>query len=273
MKINGTKCFKEYNLKTFDNTCVKVGGEDMKLEVILDTKELPLHYHFLFVSLIKKAVGTVSSEKVDSLYKFEEQHNKQSKAFTFAVFMERFSKTSETFAIDGHVKWILSSSNDTFLLYVYNGLMNNRSFTYKGFTVRVRSISMKETKKIRSEKALFQTLSPIAIKSKNGEFLSIEDSSFAEEFQYICNLTVKNAVGRTLHQPLIFSPVNMKQLMVQLKHEEFCRLNAKSILYVKSFKGLFKLEGHPEDLTLLSQLGTSFRRSHGFGCIDLIKES
>jgi len=245
----------------------------MKLEVILDTKELPLHYHFMFVSFIKKAVGSVSMGKVKSLYEFEEQHNKKSKAYTFAVFMERFRKTGETFAIDGHVKWTLSSSDDTFLLYVYNGLMNNRTFTYKDFSVDVRSVKMKETKRILKEKALFQTLSPIAIKSKEGVFLSIEDSRFAEEFQYICNLTVSNATGRTLFQQLKFSPVNMKQIMVQLKHEEFTRLNVESILYVKSFKGLFELEGHPEDLTILSQLGTSFRRSQGFGCIDLIKES
>lgn len=245
----------------------------MKLEVILDTKELPLHYHFLFASLIKKAVGSVSNEKVESLYEFEGQHNKQSKPFTFAVYMERFRQTGETFAIDGHIKWILSSSDDTFLLYVYNGLLNDRTFSYKDYTVHVRSVSVKETKKIRKEKALFQTLSPIAIKSKKGVFLSIEDTNFAEELQYICNLTIKNATGRKLLQPLKFSPVNMKQIMVQLKHEEFSRLNEKSILYVKCFKGLFELEGHPEDLTLLSQLGTSFRRSQGFGCIDLIKES
>jgi CRISPR-associated endoribonuclease Cas6 len=249
-----------------------MGGVELRLEVIFDTEQLPLHYHFMFTSIIKKAISVISKEKMEELYYFGDKHNKKSKNFTWSIFMEKFKKDDDVFQIEGSVKWILTSNDHAFLLYLYNGLLSQRAFTYKDFTVKVRNISAKESPVIRSHKCLFRTLSPITVKTKKGDMLSVDDPNFSKEFSYICAKTIENVAGRNIYEPLIFSPKAMKQVVVQLKHDQFQSMNNESILYVKSYNGVFQLEGHPEDLNILSQVGTSFRRSQGFGCIELIKQ-
>lgn len=244
----------------------------MKLEVILDTDQLPVHYHFLFVSIIKNAIGSISKKKMEDIYYYKDKVNKYGKDFTFAVHLEDYSKERDTFNVKGHVKWTISSNNYEFLLYLYNGLITNREYTYKKTILKVQRIKMIETPKIKSRKCIFYTLSPITIKSKEGGFLSIENPIFIEEFSYICENIIQNVVARKPYEPIIFRPISMKSVMVQLKHDNFNKLNKDSILYVKAYKGLFELQGNPEDLYILSQTGTSFRKSQGFGCIELISQ-
>ena len=48
---------------------------------------------------------------------------------------------------------------------------------------------------IDSEEAIFNALSPICIKSKNGKFLNIEDSEYIKEFNYISNEVLKKRLS------------------------------------------------------------------------------
>jgi CRISPR-associated endoribonuclease Cas6 len=245
----------------------------MKLEVILDTDQLPVHYHFLFVSIIKNAISRISKEKMESLYYFQDKINKQGKNFSFAVYLSDFIMEKDIFHINGYIKWTISSNDYAFLLYLYDGLITQEKFTYQNATLRVKSIRTIESQKIKSRKCIFQTLSPITVKGKNGRFLSIEDPDFTKEYIYICRKIIFNNADRNPLEPLFFKPLNMKSVMVQVKHKDFDKLNKDSILFVKAYKGLFELQGHPEDLNILSQTGASFRKSQGFGCIELISQS
>ncbi|UZN01390.1 hypothetical protein OL548_33990 (plasmid) [Lysinibacillus sp. MHQ-1] len=59
---------------------------------------------------------------------------------------------------------------------------------------------------------------------------------------------------------------------MQLKHDKFAKLNDKGILYMNAHEGNFILEGHPEDLSILTQAGLGFRRALFFGHIEMINE-
>jgi CRISPR-associated endoribonuclease Cas6 len=242
----------------------------MKLQVTYDSTILPNSYHYLFVSKIKKALSISSPELMDELYRYENKKNKKSKSFTFSVFMEDFERVGEEFNIKGNIKWTISSPDSEFMLYLYNGLLATKNFTYQNYNLTLQNIQLVKEQIPKTNEVLFTTLSPIAIKNQTGRFISPNDEEYEGALNYICDLTLKNIRGEGLKKPLKFIPVDMKKQVVKLKHEEFNALNDKSILYVNAYRGSFKLVGDVVDLQLLSQSGVGYRRSQGFGNIKVL---
>lgn len=243
----------------------------MRLQVIFETNRLPVSYHYLFVSVIKQSVSCSNDKMIQELYTYEGKGNKKSKNFTFSIFLEGYQKEQDEFLIDGHVKWNISSSDSEFMLYLYNGLMEKRHFQYKGYELCVREVNLMPERMPKKEKVLCKTMSPIHIKNQRGKTLAPVDEGFHEAFQYICNQTIQNAVGRSLQSEILFKPLSMKKVIVKQKHDAFKQLNNESILYVEAYQGTFELEGNVQDLQVLYQIGLGMRRSQGFGNIEIIQ--
>lgn len=239
----------------------------MKLVVTFDVKRIPLSYHFLFVSLIKGALSVNGKELAESMYNFEGKTNKKIKDFSFAIYLNDFTRLKDDFVINGDVKMIFSTSNYKLLLLLQNGLMTLRSFKYKKYGLTVKKIHLGQESLPQDNYALFQTLSPIAIKGRSNNFLRPDEDEYQEAFQYICNEIIKSVAGRDLYKTLQFTPIEMKKVVVKMKHDSFS-MNREGIFYVEAYKGLLQLEGAREDLQLLTQTGIGYRRSQGFGVIE-----
>lgn len=242
----------------------------MRIEVTFKGGIVPLSYHFLFSSLLKKAFSNSSKDKMKELYEYENKKNKKSKSLTFAVFFKDFEiKKDIVYAKDGIV-WTVSSNEIDTMIHLNNGLLDIKEFKYQDYSLQFEKVRLIQEKLPQTKEATFKTLSPITIKNKNGNFISPEHLDYAVTFSYICNLILKNIRGYGLQEPIEFIPIRMKKQVVKLKHKEFEHLNNEGVLYVNAYKGTFKLKGNIEDLRLLSQVGLGFRRNQGFGMISLI---
>ncbi|MCL2610231.1 MAG: CRISPR-associated endoribonuclease Cas6 [Defluviitaleaceae bacterium] len=244
----------------------------MRIECIFKGEKIPISYQYLFASIIKQAISTSSEEKFKEIYYFGDKKTKQSKSFTFSVFMRDFEILKDDFEVKGDLKLIISSPDNGLMLYIYNGLLAKREFKYKGYELSLQRINLVKEHLPTKGEALFKTLSPIVVKSKDGDFICPENKEYEDDLNYISNEIIKGFRGYGLKTSLEFIPVQMKKQVVKLKHEEFASLNEDQILYVNAYSGTFKLKGDPEDLSLIAQMGLGFRRSAGFGNVQFVSE-
>ena len=250
---------------------INVGGRlKMKLAIWFKSEKIPCTYNFLFVSLIKSALMTIDPEFVESLYYKNGKENQNIKDFAFAVYLNNFRRKKEEFFIDGDIRLTIGTSNYKFLLFLQNGFMTKKDYQYKEYFLKVMKIQLLHEGLPQEEYGLFQTLSPITIKGQDNKFLSPFDVEYEGSLQFICNEIMKEISGRQLYKPLRFTPVQMKKVVVKLKHDVFSNMNDEETFFVEAYKGIFKLEGAVEDLKLLTQTGIGYRRSQGFGLIQYI---
>ena len=243
----------------------------MRIECIFKGDRIPVSYQYLFASIIKGAIENSSEEKFKEIYFFGDKKTKQSKDFTFSVFMRDFEMVKDDFKVKGEIKLIVSSPDSELMLYIYNGLLAKKEVKYKGYELILQRVNLLKEHLPTKTEALFKTLSPIAVKGKNGTFIDLEDEEYNEALIYISNEMVRGFRGYGLKTPLEFIPVGMKKQVVKLKHEEFEALNEDQILYVNAYRGMFRLKGDAEDLALITQMGFGFRRSSGFGNLQLVE--
>ncbi|WPZ19204.1 CRISPR-associated endoribonuclease Cas6 [Geobacillus subterraneus] len=244
----------------------------MRIECTFQTEKIPVSYHYMMVSIIKEALFLSAPQKADELYNYNGKRNKKSKPFSFAVLLNQFKKEEHEFFIFGNVKMIVSAFDPQWLLYLYNGLIQRKKFSYRQYHLELRHVRVLPEKLPSSTICTFRTLSPIVMRNKQGMFISPDHPGFHPTLQYICNQTLENATGKGLQGAVHFTPIFMKKIVVQQQHEHFMSLNEKSILYIDAYTGLFTLQGSIEDLQRLTQIGIGFRRSQGFGCIELVEQ-
>ena len=243
----------------------------MRIECVFKSKKIPVSYQYLFASIIKGAISETSKEKFDEIYFFGDKKSKKSKNFVFSVYMKEFKMVKDDFEIKDEIRFIVSSPDPEIILHIYNGLLAKREIKYKGYKLSLQRVNLLKEQLPTQGEALFKTLSPIAVKGKDGAFLDLEDEEFGDALNYISDEMLNDFRGYGLKEPLEMTPVDLKKQIVKLKHEGFATLNDAHILYVNAYRGTFKLKGDPEDLKLITQLGLGFRRSSGFGNIQLVE--
>ncbi|TCS93602.1 CRISPR-associated endoribonuclease Cas6 [Hazenella coriacea] len=244
----------------------------MRVQCTLHCKELPITYHMLFVSLIKKCLETSDQEYYQKLYYYDGKKNKQSKNFTFAVFLKDYQLEGDSFEIRGQVDLFVSSPDPEWMIHFYNGLLRQKDFQYQGIQLakgRVRVLNEKTT--FDDPFMVCQTLSPLYIKDRENRPVSPSDPTFQHELNYITNLNLKNYRGFGLRSELSLTPLDMKKVVVKDAIHQQQEEKQRSYLFLEGYKGKFLLQGHPEDLQTLYQLGIGFRRSSGWGMIEVIQ--
>ena len=242
----------------------------MRMKVEFKTDKLPIAYNTLFMSVIKEAIKKSSEEYYNSLYFYEDKNNKKTKNFTFSVYVKGYDIENENFIVKDKVILNISTPDVELGINLYNGLINYPKFIYKDYELKRIRVDLGKEMNIDSEEAIFNALSPICIKSKNGKFLNIEDSEYIKEFNYISNEALKNYRGYGLKKELNFKNIKLNKVVVKEGLREFRNVTGKQYQYVNGYKGKFKLTGDIEDLNDLYKLGIGFKRAQGFGYIEFI---
>lgn len=243
----------------------------MRLKCEFKTTEIPVSYQMMFVSLIKQALKTSDYEYYKKIYTYKNGANKQSKNFTFAVYMHEYEMMNEVFIINDKVVMYISSPDLEFMIKLYNGLIKLNSFTYKHYSLDRIRIDLLKEKDIKSNEAIFKTLSPICIKTKDNQFLDLEDSKYEDELNYIANIVLHNYRGQALKEKLHFEPLKMKKTVVKEAIREYKTNTGDKHLFIHAYTGTFRLKGNNEDLKDLYALGISFKRNQGFGMVEFIR--
>lgn len=243
----------------------------MRMSVEYKTDKFPLAYQMMGVSLIKEAIKNVDEDYYKNLYTYQEnKSNKQTKNFCFSFFMKDFEKQGDVFIIKDRVIFNISSPDYAFMVNLYNGLLKLDTFKYKDFTLNKVRINLVKEKTISNNVVTFNTLSPIFIQDKNHKALGINDEGYERELNYIANKTLKSYRGCGLKEQLRFKPLDMKKRVVKEDIRVFKENTKKPYYYVNSYLGMFRLEGDINDLKDIYMLGVGFKRSQGFGMVEII---
>ncbi|WP_071458941.1 CRISPR-associated endoribonuclease Cas6 [Bacillus massilinigeriensis] len=236
----------------------------MRFSVTYNLEHLDLAYRMKIYSLIKEAVSLADKEYYEKT--FGHQDNRM-KNFTFSVYLHNCTLQDSVFSLD-RMTINISSPDMEFFVHAFNGVRKIKEYKAGGATWVQSNLQLLSESSIKHRKVIFKTLSPLLIEDQNGKPLSPDNSDYESQLNYYADLQVKQFAKRGLQEPLRFTPLRLSKLVVK---EGNRHLRNDDILYFTTYKGTFQLEGHPEDLQLLYQLGLG-RRSTYFGMLDIVKE-
>lgn len=244
----------------------------MRFKVIMESKnkKLPKSNRFMTTSIIKQAMELGDKDLFNELYFYNGKKNKKIKPFTFSIYLNDFNIEEDYIELNGDLSITISTSDYNLGIAIYNGLLSIDEFKYKDYLLIRKKIVLIKEKRVSEDAILCKTLSPIHIKDKFNRSVQIEDSNFEKELNYISNLFLESYRGYGLKEELKFKPIKMKKQVVKEEIRGFTEVTNKKNIFIDSYSGIFNLEGDKEDLNLLLQDGVGFRRSEGFGLIDLI---
>lgn len=243
----------------------------MRLCCEYNTEKIPLSYNMMFVSLIKESLKKVNKDYYERLYNYEGKNNKKIKNFCYSVMLKNFIISNDEFKIKDRILFNVSTPDYEFGINVYNGLLNTINFDYQNkYHIKKLKIHLIKEKSIKQDQVVLKTLSPICIKDKSNNFILPDDKNYADNVNYIVNESLHSFRGYGLKKPLDFEKILMKRVVVKEKIRGFKEVTDKDIFYVNASSGIFKLTGDIEDLNLIYKLGIGFRRSQGFGMIDIV---
>ena len=243
----------------------------MRIEFYINPsgKIIPKNNRIMITSLIKKAIENADIELFKEIYFFNNKANKKIKDFTFARYLENF-KIKKDYIEVGRVKVTVTTTNYNLGIAICNGIISIKNFNYKGYNLEISSARLLKEKLINENEVVFRTLSGIHIKDKNNRAIDINDKDFENELNYISDLYLKSYRGYGLKEKLNFIPISMKKVVVQEEIRGFKDVTSKEVIFINSYIGIFKLIGAVEDLNILLQSGIGFRRSQGYGAIEIL---
>jgi len=239
----------------------------IKLKII-GGKSLPVDYRSLLMALFK---NSFAENKYDQKLYFltEDQKNHDLRPFTFATcFIEpKFVKDevllgSEIFTVN------FSTPNFETAIMLYNGLLANKNqpFEYKNYyKIQLDTIHLnKQEKIIVKNEAVFKTLSPVVVKesdlsSNHDKFYSPEDGQFFDLINKNCVMKAKKFLRKKL-ELTGFEAISCKKIPVRLKGH-----------FVEAYQGIYRLQGEPELLNLLYQVGLGAKSGYGFGMLEVVE--
>lgn len=237
----------------------------MRLVCTFQVSQLPVAYRMALVSLIKESLRHSDETYYQRLY----ESGQRSKPFAFAPFLKNFKVDGNDYQLD-ECRMTISSPDHEFLLHVYNGMLRKKYFDYKQYSFQRKQIRLIPERTIREPRVVFRTLSPILVENKEGRPLAPDSPDYETELQYLADTILRSYRGTGLQEPLRFSPLQMAKTVIKERNHEFEeRFGPERYLYFTAYKGRFQLQGHPDDLQALYQLGLSKRRNQGFGLLEV----
>lgn len=241
-----------------------------KINLSAADKKIPIGNRFMICSLLKKAIEIGDAELFNEIYFYEDKKNKKIKDFSFAIYLRDFKVEDSYINVNGDISITVSTPDYNLGIAIYNGLLKIKTFNFKGYNLELKTVALLKEAKVKSNIIQCKTLSPIFIKDRSGKGIDVHDSNFEEGLNYISNLYLETYRGYGLRERLKFIPINMKKVVVKEEVEGFREETNKQFLLVDSYKGIFNLSGDIDDLQILLEAGMGYRRSQGFGLIDLV---
>lgn len=243
----------------------------LTFEITANDKKIPFSNNYMVVSVLKAAIEKGNKDLFNEIYFYEgDIKNKKIKDFAFATYLNDFVIEKDYVTLNGYMRVTLTTPDYNVGVSLCNGLLMIKEFKYKEFDLTIKSPKLLMEKEVKGNEATFKTLAPIHIKDKENKPIEIDDIEFEKELNYISDLYLKEYRGYGLNEKLIFTPIKMKKKVIKEKIEGFKEHSNKTIMYVNGYTGIFNLKGDREDLNILLKAGLGFRRSQGYGVIDIL---
>ncbi len=174
---------------------------------------------------------------------------------------------------------------------VYNGLISiGKQKNFQLFGKRIESIKnffLFPEKRFDKNEAVFKTLSPFLVRSlQNGDYylypknanLQTNDKTkypthlkyWEEAIKTNFEAALKKSVKSLLSVEEDIDIVDMKIVIVPILHGSG-NVNHEYLTTFPGIKGILKIQGHPEVLKLIYDIGIGARRSEGFGMLEVVE--
>ena len=238
----------------------------MRVELTYRVKQLSLlDYRMQVFSLIKESIRMSDYEYYERLFIYKKNEMQD---FSFSVYFVHFVPLEDNqIKLDKMIITISSASLETFT-HIFNGIRKLTVYKVGNQDWEQTNLQLHHTPTIKKHKVLLSCKSPVLIENQQHKSLAPSDSTYNKEFNYYANLQLRNITGRDLLQPLRFTPIQMKKVVVKFRHRH---LENHKFLFLTAYSGLFQLEGHPDDLNVLYNAGFG-KRSAYFGLTQLVEE-
>jgi len=223
---------------------------------------LPVDYRSGFMSIIKSVTQSESSICYDIYF-----GHRVVKPYTFAVYFGKNSTIkNEYIFFNGHIQFNFKTNSKGILLWLYNHLYREKKFPLYNLVVEVKNINVIKEKIIENNKIIFKTLSPLLVRSHENpnHYLCPKcenfdgDEKFYEAFKFNIKELLRNL--NIEYNEVKFTPIRMKKITI--KHMG---------MIFPAGAGIFQLDGIPEVLNLINQIGLGSRRTQGFGMVEVVK--
>lgn len=231
----------------------------MRVQFIFHMKELNRAYRLGILSIIKQMIRQGSE---DFYQKFFVNCRHKMKAFAYASYIRNMQINGETITGDELVLTISSTSYE-FIMYLVNGSSRHNTYSYQGNNLELKSKRLLPKPPPFTSIVTFKTLSPLLIENHEQKPLLANDEGFEQEFNYYSSLILNEFFNRDLYQPIKIIQSSMKKVVLQ---ENLHQTGDKPI-FITANHGLLTLNGHPEDLKIIHDLGAGRRRSLGLGLL------
>jgi len=225
---------------------------------------LPLDYRPGFMSLLKKGV----EESNPTLYR-ELYENMVTKPFTFSIYFGGglVIDKSEGTVRGSHPEITLniSSNSPELMSFIYNGLLEIPEYPMYRANLKLGEIRFMESARINNDYVMFKTLSPTLIKTrheKNDEYILPSHPEFEGRLNYYINLTWREITKEEGKFDVNFIPLPGK-----ISKEVVFHMGVP----FTAFRGVFVLQGEPEILQFIYDVGLGVRRNQGFGMLEVVR--
>jgi CRISPR-associated endoribonuclease Cas6 len=232
----------------------------MRFSVSYKLSQLDQSYRMRVYSLIKQAIRLENSQYYYQL--FVQAENKM-KNFSYSTYLHNFSLDGTTIHLD-QITITISSPDMEFAVYCFNGLRKLKEYKVDSDVWIQSKLQLLNERTISNRKVVFQTISSVLIEDKEGNPLSPSDPNYESEINYYANLQIQQFANRNLYEKLKFTPIRMRKVVVKERNRH---MKTNDYLYFTTYRGSFLLEGNPQDLQLLYQLGLGKRTTY-FGLLD-----
>ena len=254
------------DLKMIKLSMLYEGGNFMKFKILIRTQKLPILYRHRVVSLFKEALRLSDPEYKSFLY-----DSSTAKPFTFNLSLpDGFVIRKEPYNGLQKLKTFNFSSDSTMLV-------NGEKLTWE-----IKKVFAIEDRVVINRKVLLKTCSPILIeKNINGKKKPVlfTDDDFEKELNFVMDRILKSLRGYGLKEFLsfkvAFDPESRKPLAKtqKVKHtlKEFREKTGLPYMTLTVNRGMFQIEGNPEDINYMLKIGIGNRTGQGFGMVEVVR--
>ena len=242
----------------------------MQLKVFIDLNSpliLPVNYNHILQGIIYTAANTSNGKFTRNLHDegVSSDSNDKFKLFCFSKIIGHYLIVDNQIHFDKSIFFEIRSVDPYFIHLVYESF-SNYGICFKN---RVFKPGLKLENKIITDSRIYvQMLSPIVAIGKTDDnqtkYLSPRDLEF---ISYLCNNFSKKY--QTCYHNLPSS--NLEIIVGEVSFRDKCVTKFKGIL-VNAWNCRLYIQGSPEYLTFIYNVGLGSKNSQGFGMINIIEE-
>ena len=215
-------------------------------------KKIPIDYRSAFMALVKTALDANIGYTTGMFQKIP---------FCLAIRFDKKPEISDKMIKLGDtLKVYISSPGHIFATNIYNGLLKIKDFPVFDCTInKSKFVYLNEYRFYQRQTKMFYTLSPIVIRNHKdkSKYVTPVDSEFRDSFNNALN-----------EQWSMYRDENIGDFSFNIiKYKKIVMTHYGGL--VLGFTGLFTLEANADVLEFFYKSGIGYRRSNGFGFIEV----